>query len=478
MPTLRRGHLPTGTARGIASLFAASFGTRGILAQSFAALSFSALAFAALTFAGTPAAVAAEKAAKPPAEQPLTDRTVIAAVVNGDVITNSDITNRARMFALTTGLPMSAETIDRLRPQILKELIDEKLRLQEAQRRKIVVGDNEIATALKDIEARNSMAPGALRAKLTADGVSPRTLIDQIRVQLAWQDVLKTVTRDQSNLVVSDAEVNEMAKALSQRTGQMEYRVAEIFIPVDDPSNAGDAQRFAETVISELHAGAPFPLVAAQFSQTQSALQGGELGWVQTNQLDPAIAKIVTEMPVGAVSNPVRVPGGFDIVTLVAKREIGNEVSTVVTVRQAFFPFTTPLDPQAPTEQQKQELEKARSASATINSCDQMEAYAKANNPPNRPMNPGEIAVASVNPPSFRQLVSTIPLGKATQPLVSRDGIAVLTVCSREEKNIGEVTPEQVRNRLINERVEMMSRTLVHDLHRRANIDIRGNRGA
>lgn len=459
MPTLHRGYLPSGIARG----FAVSLCMCGILA---------------LSFVCAPTAGAAEKPAKPPAEQPLADRTVIAAVVNGDVITNADIANRARMFALTTGLPLSQETIERLRSQILKQLIDEKLRIQEAQRRKIVIGDAEIAAALKDIESRNGMAPGVLRAKLSADGVSPRTLIDQIRSQLAWQEVLKGVTRDQSNLVVSDAEVAEMAKALSQRTGQMEYRVAEIFIPVDDPSNAGDSQRFAETVISELHAGAPFALVAAQFSQTQSALEGGDLGWVQTNQLDPAIAKIVTEMPAGAISNPVRVPGGFSIVTLIGKREIGNDISTVVTVRQAFFPFSTPLDPQNPTEQQRQELEKARSASTTIHSCDQMEAYAKANNPPNRPSDPGEIAVAGVNPPNFRQMLTTIPLGKATEPLVSRDGIAVITVCSRDEKNVGAITPQQVQNRLINERVEMLSRTLMHDLHRRANIDIRGGNGA
>ncbi len=75
------------------------------------------------------------------------------------------------------------------------------------------------------------------------------------------------------------------------RSGQTEYRLGEIFIPVDDPANSADAQHFAETVITELHAGASFALVAAQFSQTQTALEGGELGWEQTNQLDPAVAR-------------------------------------------------------------------------------------------------------------------------------------------------------------------------------------------
>src|SRR5689334_18937835 len=107
-------------------------------------------------------------------------------------------------------------------------------------------------------------------------------------------------------------------------------------------------------------------------------------------------------MPVGAISNPIRVPGGLSIVTLQAKREIGNEMATVATMRQAFFPFTTTLtDAQNPTEQQRQALAKARSLGTSIKGCDQMEAYAKANNPPNRLVDPGEVRVEGVSPPAF-----------------------------------------------------------------------------
>jgi peptidyl-prolyl cis-trans isomerase SurA len=408
-----------------------------------------------------------------PADQPLTDASRIAAVVNGDVISEADIGNRARLFAISTGLPLSAEVIDRLRSQILRQLIDERLRVQEAQRRKIVIQDAQIAAAIKDIETRNNLQPGALRAKLAADGVSARTLIDQIRAQLAWTQTLRGTIGDKMN--ISDADVADQQKLAAQQTGQTEYRLGEIFIPVDDPANSADAQHFAETVITELHAGASFALVAAQFSQTQTALEGGELGWEQTNQLDPAVERVVSQMPVGAISNPIRVPGGLSIVTLQAKRVIGNEIATVATMRQAFFPFPTALtDPQKPTDQQRQALMKARSLATSIKGCDQMEAYAKTNNPSNRPIDPGEVRVEGVSPPAFKQLLETIPLGKPTEPLISRDGIAVITVCSREQKNVGEITPMQIRNRLINERVEMMSRQAMRDLHRKANIDIRG----
>ena len=420
--------------------------------------------------------LAAETSAKPAASSSaapaLQDASRIAAVVNGDVISDADIANRARLFAISTGLPMSPEVIQRLRSQTLRQLVDEKLRVQEAQRRKIVIQDTQIAAAIKEIEARNNMQPGALRAKLASDGVSTRTLVDQIRAQLAWSQMLHDLASQQIN--VTDAEVADQQKLVAQQVGQTEYRLSEIFIPVDDPANSADAQRFAETVITELRAGAAFPVVAAQFSQNQSALEGGDLGWVQTNQLDPAIARIVPQMPTGAISNAVRVPGGFSVVQLQGKRQIGNEMATLVTLRQAFFAFSTLLtDPQNPTDQQRQVLAKARADEGTVHNCEQMEALAKATNPPGRPENPGEIRVEGVNPPQFRQLLASIPLGKPTEPLISRDGIAVITVCSREQKNVGEITAAEIQHRLVNERVEMLSQQTMRDLHRRATIDMR-----
>ena len=396
--------------------------------------------------------------------------TQIVAVVNGEVISNIDVDNRARLFALSTGMPLTPDVIDRLKQQILRQLIDERLRMQEVQRRKIVIPDKAIAAAIHDIESRNNLPAGGLRQKLAADGVSQRTLIDQIRTQLGWGQVLREQLGQQVN--ISDAEIAERQRILVQQVGKPEYRVGEIFVPVEDPAATADAERFAETVIAELRRGAAFPVVAAQFSQNQTALQGGELGWVQANQLDPEVARLVAEMPVGAISNPVKVPGGFSIVTLQGKRDIGREMGTVLSLRQVFLPFTGALNSQAPTDQQKQTLDKAKSIAASVHSCEQMEQANKANNSP-RPADPGEVRLEAINPATLRQVLATLPPDRTTQPLVTTDGIAVLIVCSREQKNIAQESNDQVRAQLLNDRVELTSRQLIADLRRRARIDIR-----
>jgi peptidyl-prolyl cis-trans isomerase SurA len=144
----------------------------------------------------------------------------------------------------------------------------------------------------------------------------------------------------------------------------------------------------------------------------------------------------------------------------------------VLSLRQVFLPFTSALNPQAPTEQQKQALEKARGISASVHSCEQMEQVAKDNNSP-RPADPGEVNLDTVNPPTFRQVLANIPLSRATEPVVTSDGIAVLIVCSRDQKNLAQQSKEEIQVQLLNERVELLSRQLLANLRRRATIDLR-----
>jgi peptidyl-prolyl cis-trans isomerase SurA len=229
---------------------------------------------------------------------------------------------------------------------------------------------------------------------------------------------------------------------------------------------------FADTIIGQLRGAAPCAVVAAQFSQSQTALEGGDLGWVQAIQLDPEVARVVAQMPEGAIANPIRVPGGYMIVSLIGKRQIGSDIATMLTVREAYLPFTSKLDPQAPTDQQKQTLIRAKEISSTVHTCEQMEAANKAAGDV-RPSDPGDVRLEGVNPPQFRAMLAALQDGKPSQPLVSVEGISVVIVCKRETKNIGVASKQEIAARVINERADLASRQLLRDLQRRAAIDLR-----
>jgi peptidyl-prolyl cis-trans isomerase SurA len=211
-------------------------------------------------------------------------------------------------------------------------------------------------------------------------------------------------------------------------------------------------------------------MVATQFSQAQTALLGGDLGWIEADRLDPEVAAIVRQMPEGAISNPIRVAGGFVIVTLRQKRIAGRDMATMLTMRQAFLPFEGALNPNAPTQQQIRLVERAQQLSESGRGCDAVEAAARGGP---RPADPGQIRLETVNPPELRDLLTNLPIGRPSQPIITPDGVMVMAVCARETRNMAEVTPEQARERLLRERVELISRQVLRDLQRRAQVDIR-----
>ena len=184
------------------------------------------------------------------------------------------------------------------------------------------------------------------------------------------------------------------------------------------------------------------------------------------------MAGVVQTMPVGAISNPIQVAGGYSVVTLHAKREVGHDPATILSVRQVWLPFTERLDPQNPTAQQIAQLEVAKRIGANVHDCPGMEAAnAAAGNV--RPSDPGQVRLEAMANPQMRQLLEGLGIGHASQPLPAADGIAVIMVCSRDEKNLGIPTREEFVERLLNERVELASRQLMRDLERRAVIDQR-----
>jgi peptidyl-prolyl cis-trans isomerase SurA len=434
----------------------------------------------ALALIGAPAA--AQRAARPahppgghaeptkPAQPQLGDLNRIVAVVNGEVVSKADVVGRSRLFAANAGLGVDQETLNRLGPQVTRLLIDERLRMQEVQRRRIPVADSDVADAIGELERRNNLPNGALRQQLLQIGVQPRVLYDQLRTQIGWSRLLR-VQLGQS-AVPSQSEVQDALKLARARTGQPEYLVGEIFIPVDDPSGEAEVNRFVDEVVNQLRRGTPFTIAATQFSQAQSALQGGDLGWVKAEDLEPSVAAVVTRMPQGAISNAIKVPGGFTIVTLRQKREAGRDFATLVSLRQAYFPFDGQLDPTNPTPQQREQADKAQRLSTSARSCADIEAAAKATGA-DRPADPGPIRLETLSPPPLKALVASLAPGKASQPVLTPDGVLVMMLCAKEQKNLAELTPDDIRNQMLRDRVEAASRQVQRDLKRRAQIEMR-----
>jgi peptidyl-prolyl cis-trans isomerase SurA len=396
---------------------------------------------------------------------PSANTTGIAAVVNGQVITTQDVDARSRLLAVSTGMQITPQILSRLAPQVTSQLIDQSLELQEINRRSIVIPEADVIGAVTHIEQGNGLPPGGLRAKLTAAGIPFDTLVSQLRIELGWQSVLHQVLGPGLQPVAGD--MNAEKSALKAELGSTQYHISEIFIPVTDPADDAPAQNFANAVIAQLRTGAPFPIVAAQFSQAETALQGGDLGFVQLSQLDPAVAAIVTSMPNGAISNPVRVPGGYDIVQLQETHKVGTDMQTMLTLRQAFAAYPTPITNGVIGPEQAAIINKLQQTGRSATSCADIEADNTALGNVH-PSDPGPVNLATITPPAFQTLLASLPIGKVSQPLVAQNGVSIVMVCSRQNQAVGLPSDNQISQIIIEHRVDLESQQLLDDLHHRS----------
>ena len=389
----------------------------------------------------------------------------IAAVVNGQVISSADVDSRARLLAISIGIPVRPEILTRLRPQITRELIDQTLQLQEINKRKVVVPESDILAAVNHIEQGNNMPAGTLKQTLKAAGVNFQTLISQLRIEIGWEDVLHQVLGP--GLRPTPGDISAEKKALQEQIGTVQYHLAEIFIPVTDPADDQSARDFANTVIAQLRQGAPFPVVAAQFSQADTALQGGDMGQVSLNQLDPGVAAVVRVMPVGAISNPIRVPGGYDIVQLQSTHNVGTDTQTTLTISQAFVAYPTEINNGVVGPAQAAVITKLVQAGHNVRSCSDMAALnASLGNV--HPADPGPVNLGNVSPPAFQALLASLPIGQVSQPLVARDGASLIIVCNRQNAAVGLPSDDAIGNIIVNQRVQMESQQLLDNLRHRS----------
>lgn len=267
--------------------------------------------------------VAALSAANPVAAQlPRTE--TIAAVVNEDAVSESDVAARLDLIIASSGMPDNADIREKMRPQIINILIEEKLKLQEAERLEMEITPEDIAEGFASLAAQNNMSPEQFRAVLTRAGVSIDTLEDQIRSQIAWSRVIQTTLRPQ--VAIADNEVDALLSRLKANEGKTEYLVSEIFLPVEKPGDEADVRRLAERLTAQLtERQVPFQRLAGQFSQAAGASKGGDMGWVQEGQLQEPLDKALARMSEGDLSAPVRSLAGFHILYLRNKRIISAQ---------------------------------------------------------------------------------------------------------------------------------------------------------
>ncbi|WPZ33458.1 peptidylprolyl isomerase [Thalassobaculum sp. OXR-137] len=391
----------------------------------------------------------------------------IAAVVNDEIISVRDLRDRIEMVIVTSQLPRSSETAQRLAPQVLRGLIDEQLQMQEAARLSVSISDAEMDRARSDLEARNGLRPGQFRDFVTQIGIDPTTVERQLRANLLWSKLVQR--RFASQIEISAEEVEETRARLAEDVGKEQKRVSEILLTIEDPTKENEVVQLANRLVEQVRAGASFPSVARQFSQAANANVGGDVGWVLSDQLSPELADAVATLSKGEVSDPIRTIVGYHILQVSDTRVLaqGDPAQAEVQLSQIFLP----VRPSDDADQRRTQTEAVRTAIARATSCEQLASLAKeAGSPVAADLGKSRIAEL---PDALRAQVADLQAGQKTAPIDLPNGVMAVMVCERTEPATNLPPPEQIRRQLENQRLEVLAQRYLRDLRQAAFIETR-----
>ena len=247
----------------------------------------------------------------------------IAAVVNKNIITHADLQHRLHLAALSSGLKPNPENLNKIKDQLLRVMIDEKLQLDIGDTYKIIISDTQVKEAIARIERANEMPQGHLYRVMRENGIPEKTLDDQIKANIVWIEYIRA--KYSPSLQISDLEIARERQIRKETESKPQYHLAEIVLPFETPEQEIQAKIDLEHLIEELQKGAHFAALAQQFSQAATAAQGGDMGWLTEDQLSPEVKEFINHMDPGMLSRPIRTTQGYIIIGYIEKKMPGLE---------------------------------------------------------------------------------------------------------------------------------------------------------
>lgn len=392
----------------------------------------------------------------------------IAAIVNDQVISAYDLRQRVQLVLATSGIPRTPENLKRIEKQVLRSLVDEQLQLQEAAKNDIKIKKSEIEDEIKRIAQQSNVSPEKILKSLEEQGVSTATLRDQIKAEVAWAKLVRR--RFAARVNVSEEEVNQVLERMRANADKPQYRVSEIFLPVESPEQAEQIKQNAMRLLQQIRQGAPFPQIARAFSQAPSASRGGDIGWVQDGQLPRELNQVVSRLKPGRISLPIRTTSGFYILAVSDRRL--SPLGKPSDAELELFQVALSTADDKSKEQQQESIRMAYGLSQAVPGCAEARQVV-AQNARLQGQELGTLKLSEVANKSLQKQLTTLTEGDATDPVRTKNGYLVFFVCGREAIGETAIPREEVESQLFNQQLSMMARRYLRDLRRDATVEMR-----
>ncbi len=399
----------------------------------------------------------------------------IVAVVNEGVVLQSELDLQTREIEerlRNQKVALPPESV--LRQQVLDRLVLEEIQQQHADRAGIKVTDEQVNGAMEDIAKRENLTLGQLPEKLAADGIDYAQYRNELRREIARQilrqrDVIQ-------HIVVTPRELDQyLDRQKKTASAANEYNVAHILIAVAQdakPAQLAQSAKTARDVDERARNGEDFGALAVAFSQSESALEGGSLGWRKGTELPTFLADVIARMKPGDVSDVLQTPSGFHIVKLLDTRAVGGPKMVQQVHLRHILLKPTEIEDDA-TVQQKL----SRWREQVISGKEDFAVFAKTYSQDSASaINGGDLgwSEAGVFVPEFAAVAQGLKEGEISQPFRTQYGWHIVQLLGhRNYDNTNEAARERAFEAMRDSRVEEATELWLQEIRDNAYVELR-----
>lgn len=384
----------------------------------------------------------------------------IIAKVNNQIITNIDLENRLNLALAISNIPDEVEARTRLKEQILNLLIDEVLKIQEAQRFGVLISSNDINAEINRLERRLNIKSNSLISSFREKNIPEITVYEQLRSQLLWNKLISA--RIANNITITDKQKEETFLNFIKNSGEIEYNLSEIFVSSANNTNYSAIEK-ANSMYTKLN-NSNFVSMAEQFSD--GAVNIGN--WTRESMLNERTIGFIKKIKIGEITQPIESTIGYHIYLLNDKRKTKKiiENQLLYNLSQIFFKFTN--DKQNEIKAYKNLLADLRKS---ILGCDSLD------NTINRikESNGGKLGILSEESldPKFAEVIKKgLELGKLSEVIISEQGVHSLMLCEPIIKVSYEEIKKNIEAKLRLNKINNGANLLLNRVRQRALIEI------
>jgi peptidyl-prolyl cis-trans isomerase SurA len=391
----------------------------------------------------------------------------IAAVVGDDAISVLDVKNRVSLAMKSSGIPEGEEARNRIFPQILRTLIDEKLYAQEAERLGLVIAQADIDSAVSSLEEKNRIKAGSFKSFVKDKGMNYDSVIEQLKAQITWSKIVNRKIRPQ--IIVTDREVQEAMEHISHSSGVSELQISQIVLPIDTPKDAPKIKAAADKLVAAIKNGADFASVAKEFSRSTTAASDGDLGWQQEDNIAKDILPKVRNLQVGEVSAPFLSGDSYYILKLVDRRALIStpDGDSEISLRHAFVP----LEEKTSQDKVAKLANDITKKSEAVKSCNDFDSFAKSINS-SADSSAVKTKLKDLNP-DIQNAITNTPIGRTTPVITSPQGIHVFSVCNKPAGKNSVIGTDKIKDVLSRKKLDMQAQKYLMDIRKNTYIEIR-----